>query len=336
MVGRAPHGAIDVRSAATREGNVMSAYPPENDSPNDTPIYSRAVPDPSVDGLDREGQDLDRDDFDRDVLDRDVLDADTPRSFPGVHIPAFGSDTSASGDRTGTADDRSGTVDPFGEPDAIVPEAGGTLSTPPAAAPAPTTAGDSTGSDWSLAATSEQSLAPHADDSSSSSGTASAKADAAKGAAQDVAGDAKSAASDVAGTAKDQVKRVASEATDHAKQLYGQASEGLKEQAGQQQERAAGGLRSLSDQLSSMADKSDDDGIAQKVVRDLSHRAGSLAGFLEGRDPGSLLDEVKSYAARKPGTFIALAAGAGILAGRLTKALAAETKHEHEQDGPTA
>ncbi|KQO64279.1 CsbD family protein [Curtobacterium sp. Leaf261] len=175
------------------------------------------------------------------------------------------------------------------------------------------------------------------DQSASHDSTPSDKADVAKSAAQDVAGDAKSAASDVAGTTKDQAKRVASEATDHAKQLYGQASEGIKEQAGQQQERAAGGLRTLSDQLSSMADKSDDDGIAQKVVRDLSHRAGSFAGFLEGRDPGSLLDEVKSFAARKPGTFIAIAAGAGILAGRLTKALAAEAKHEHEQDGgPTA
>lgn len=299
----------------------MSTYPPENDSPNDTPIYSRSVPDPAIDdaGLD----DLDRDDFDREVLDRDeldVLDADTPRSFPGVHIPAFGSDPSET-------QGRSGAVDPVGAPDAIVPEFGaGLASNPLPPIPSGSDAGSGSGSVVTT---------PQGPDDTASSG--SAKADAAKGAAADVAGDAKSAASDVAGTTKDQAKRVASEATDHAKQLYGQASAGIKEQAGQQQERAAGGLRTLSDQLSSMADKSDDDGIAQKVVRDLSHRAGSFAGFLEGRDPGSLLDEVKSFAARKPGTFIAIAAGAGILAGRLTKALAAETKHEHEQDGgPTA
>ncbi|ROP63896.1 MULTISPECIES: hypothetical protein [unclassified Curtobacterium] len=165
-----------------------------------------------------------------------------------------------------------------------------------------------------------------------SGGDGSGKADAAKGAAQDVAGDAKAKASDVAGTAKEQASKVASEATDHAKQLYGQASENLKQQAAEQQQRAAGGLRSISDQLGRMAENDDEQGVASKVVRDLSGRANSVAGFLENRDPGSLLDEVKSFAAKRPGTFIALAAGAGILAGRLTKALATEVKHEKEAD----
>ncbi len=82
-----------------------------------------------------------------------------------------------------------------------------------------------------------------------------------------------------------------------------------------------------------MAENDDEQGIASKVVRDLSHRAGSAAEYLDGRDPGSLLDEVKSFAAKRPGTFIAIAAGAGILAGRLTKALATEVKHEKEADG---
>lgn len=185
------------------------------------------------------------------------------------------------------------------------------------------------------AITADRTLTPATTFDTSDASTTSGKTDAAKSAAADVAGDAKGAAADVAGTTKEQAKRVASEATDHAKDLYNQASAGLKEQAGQQQERAAGGLRSLSEQLGSMADNSDEDGVAQKVVRDLAQRAGSAAGFLENRDPGSLLDEVKSFAARRPGTFIALAAGAGILAGRLTKALAADAKHEHGQTGST-
>ncbi|MBO9052315.1 hypothetical protein JYQ33_17115 [Curtobacterium flaccumfaciens pv. flaccumfaciens] len=173
--------------------------------------------------------------------------------------------------------------------------------------------------------------------SGSDSGSGSGKADAAKGAAQDVAGDAKEKAANVAGTAKEQASKVASEATDHAKQLYGQASENLKQQAGEQQQRAAGGLRSLGEQLGRMAENDDEQGVAAKVVRDLSGRATSAAGFLENRDPGSLLDEVKTFAAKRPGTFIAIAAGAGLLAGRLTKALATEVKHEKEAgDGTTA
>ncbi|GAA0964692.1 hypothetical protein [Frigoribacterium faeni] len=157
--------------------------------------------------------------------------------------------------------------------------------------------------------------------------TAKAKAGAAKDEAADVAGDAKSAASDVAGSAKEQASKVASEATGQAKQLFGQASGELKEQAGAQQEKAAAGLRQVGDQLGSMADGADS-GVAGELVRTLSGRAHGVAGWLEGRDPGSLLEDVKSYAARKPGTFIAIAAVSGLLAGRVVKSLTAEAKDE--------
>ncbi|NQW86836.1 MULTISPECIES: hypothetical protein [unclassified Frigoribacterium] len=158
--------------------------------------------------------------------------------------------------------------------------------------------------------------------------TAKAKAGAAKDEAAGVADDAKSAASDVAGSAKEQVSRVASEAGGQAKQLFGQATGELKEQAGAQQEKAAAGLRQVGDQLGSMADSADS-GIAGELVRNLSGRAHGVAGWLEGRDPGSLLDDVKSYAARKPGTFIAIAAVSGLLAGRVVKSLTAEAGDEH-------
>ncbi|RPE78274.1 MULTISPECIES: hypothetical protein [unclassified Frondihabitans] len=168
------------------------------------------------------------------------------------------------------------------------------------------------------------------DDSESSSSTdaAKAKAGAAKEQAGQVAGDAKDAASNVAGTAEEQAGEVASEVKSQAKDLYGQATSQLKEQAGTQSQKVAEGLRSVSDELSSMADKSDGNGVASELVRNLSGRAGSAASWLDGRDPGSLLDEVKQYAARKPGAFIAIAAGAGILAGRLAKSLAAEAKSD--------
>jgi hypothetical protein len=155
---------------------------------------------------------------------------------------------------------------------------------------------------------------------------AAAKTGAAKEQATQVAGDAKDAASNVAGTAKEQAGQVATEVKSQAKDLYGQATSQLKEQAGTQSQKVSEGLRSISDELSSMAAKSDGNGLASELVRNLSGRAGSASSWLDGRDPGTLLDEVKHFAARKPGTFIAIAAGAGILAGRLTKALAADAK----------
>jgi hypothetical protein len=57
------------------------------------------------------------------------------------------------------------------------------------------------------------------------------------------------------------------------------------------------------------------------LVRQAADRSASVASWLEGRDPGSLLDEVKTFARQRPGTFLLLAAGAGILAGRLTRSL---------------
>jgi hypothetical protein len=61
-------------------------------------------------------------------------------------------------------------------------------------------------------------------------------------------------------------------------------------------------------------------------VQNLSQRAHRVADWLEARSPEEVLDEVRQYAARRPGLFIAIAAGAGVVAARLTKALVADAK----------
>ena len=133
------------------------------------------------------------------------------------------------------------------------------------------------------------------------------------------------AASQVADVTKHEVGKVAAETRSQAKDLLTDARSQLTEQAGEQQARVADGLRSISDELTQMATASDADGVATDLVRQAASRAGSIASWLDDRDPGSLLEEVRSYARRKPGTFIALAAAAGILAGRLTRSVAAES-----------
>ena len=125
--------------------------------------------------------------------------------------------------------------------------------------------------------------------------------------------------------AKEETRKVASEAGSQARNLLHDAGGELREQAAAQQERLAGGLRSLSSQLSEMADNSSDQGMASDLARQAGERARSIAQWLEAREPGSLVDEVKSFARQRPGVFLGIAAGAGLLAGRLTKALAAPT-----------
>ena len=63
--------------------------------------------------------------------------------------------------------------------------------------------------------------------------------------------------------------------------------------------------------------------MATDLVRQAAERSSAVASWLDGRDPGSLLTEVKSFARQRPGTFLLLAAGAGVLAGRLSRSLSA-------------
>ena len=128
----------------------------------------------------------------------------------------------------------------------------------------------------------------------------------------------------VAGTAKDEAKNVASEVKSQARSLWDSTRSEVSDQASNQQQKVASGLRSASDDLKGMAGQSS--GLASEIVQQVSDRAGSAASWLENRDPGSLFSDVRSYAQRKPGTFIAIAAGAGLLVGRLTRSLISEAK----------
>lgn len=132
------------------------------------------------------------------------------------------------------------------------------------------------------------------------------------------------AATHVTEVTKNEAGKVAAETKMQAKDLLKDARSQLTEQAGEQQVRVATGLRSISGELDQMVSASETDGMATDLVRQAASRAEHAATWLDDRDPGSLLEEVRSFARRKPGTFIALAAVAGVLAGRLTRSVSAE------------
>ena len=139
---------------------------------------------------------------------------------------------------------------------------------------------------------------------------------------------------EVVGTAKEEAAGVAREVKGQAKDLYRQTTAELQEQAATQQRRVAEGLRTVGDQLGSMAANAEQ-GVASDVVGQVSTRVSSVADWLDARDPGSLLGEVRSYAARRPGTFIAIAALSGVLVGRLTRSLVDEAKDEASDSDTT-
>jgi len=152
----------------------------------------------------------------------------------------------------------------------------------------------------------------------------------------EVAGIATSAA-EQAGQVTDvigeQAKAVMSETGHQARQLLEQGVDELRGQAREGQQKVAGGLRSLADQLHTMSEHSEA-GMASDVVRQVSERAGGAATWLESREPGDLVKELRNFARRRPGVFLAGAAFTGVLVGRLTRNMMTAAKNDerdHEQ-----
>jgi hypothetical protein len=142
-----------------------------------------------------------------------------------------------------------------------------------------------------------------------------------------VASTAVEGARDVVGEAKREVTDVARTATDEARRLFSEVSGEFRSQAGGQTDKLAEGLRTLSSQLQSAASGQPLD---QGVVRDFASQAGSRveqvaerlsSGGLEG-----VVDDVTRFARRRPGMFLASAAAAGFVAGRVLRGAQADAK----------
>jgi hypothetical protein len=132
-------------------------------------------------------------------------------------------------------------------------------------------------------------------------------------------------------TAAGQGGQVAKEMGQTARGLVDQAQTELKDQAGMQQKRVAEGLRMLGDQLRSMAEQSGQPGMATNLVGDASSRVHRAADWLEHREPGQVVEEVRDFARHHPAAFLLGSAMAGVMVGRLTRNLAQSDGHGGEQ-----
>ena len=148
-----------------------------------------------------------------------------------------------------------------------------------------------------------------------------------------VARTAQESGGQVASTAGEQASRVASEATAQARDLLKEGRGQLTEQAREGQRKAANGLRTLSDQLQQMAERSEGQGMAPEVVRQAADRTRTVASWLEDREPGDLLGEVRRFARRKPGVFLASAALAGVVLGRMTRGVVDAERADDDTQG---
>ena len=146
-----------------------------------------------------------------------------------------------------------------------------------------------------------------------------------------VADAAASAAGDAASTAGDEAKRVAAEAKDQARSVVGEAKEQvsglvqqardeLRTQSADRSRQAAGGLRTLSEQLQALTEgRPGDAGPLAGYVTDARQQVASFASRLEDRGIEGVVDDVARFARRRPGVFLLAAAGAGFVVGRFVR-----------------
>jgi hypothetical protein len=167
--------------------------------------------------------------------------------------------------------------------------------------------------------------------SSGSGGTSTV--DTAKSEATNVKDTAAGAASGVADVAKSEVSNVAGEAKYQVRNLVDQTRSELRGQASNQQSQLASTLNSWASELGSMASKSEDSGPMTDLAQEAARRGGEISHWLDTHEPADVLEEVKRFARRRPFAFLALAAAAGVVAGRVTRgAVAANTSVDSDNE----
>jgi len=165
--------------------------------------------------------------------------------------------------------------------------------------------------------------------STGSSSTVEVARDEARG----VGESAREAGGHVARTAADQARDVVAETGQQARNLMHEGRQQVREQAITGQHKAAEGLAAIADELRQMADRGGQNGVASELARQAADRVHDVAAWLQKREPGDLLDEVRNWARQRPGAFLLGAALAGVIAGRLTRGAVA-AQRESEDLGP--
>lgn len=153
--------------------------------------------------------------------------------------------------------------------------------------------------------------------------------------ASEAANQGKEAVGQVAQTATEHAQEVKDEAVRQARDLAAEARQHVGTQLGEQHGKLVSNLRSLSSELASMTDNSTGDkGMATELVGQARGRIDGVADWLDGRQPDQILDDVRSYARRRPGMFLLGALAAGVVAGRVARgAVAVHTSDDTAPNG---
>jgi hypothetical protein len=145
----------------------------------------------------------------------------------------------------------------------------------------------------------------------------------------DKAQQAASTASDEAGrvtdVAKEQAQEVAAEVKTQARDLLGELRTQVREQSVSQRDQLAQTLRQFGDDLDEMNRSTTGSGLASDLTDRAASKAREFSTYVNDHEPGDLVEEMRAFARRRPGTFLVGAAIAGVVAGRLTRGAVASS-----------
>ena len=160
------------------------------------------------------------------------------------------------------------------------------------------------------------------------------------GSAAEKAGELKDVAlergADVAAVAKDELTRLAHEARSEVQSLWSNASEQLRGQAATGQHQLSELLHSLSGELGEMASKSDNTGPLTALAKQAAAKGGEWSHWLSNSEPTDVLTELRRFARRRPFMFLASAALAGVVVGRLGRGLMAANDNDDDHTATRA
>ena len=120
-----------------------------------------------------------------------------------------------------------------------------------------------------------------------------------------------------AAVAQDEAKQVASDVREQARGLLTETRTQVEDQSRTQRDRLVETIRTFSDDLDGMAEQRG--GLASDAAREVANRVRSFGQQLDGREPTELLDDLRSFARRRPGMFLAGSVIAGVVVGRFLR-----------------
>lgn len=132
----------------------------------------------------------------------------------------------------------------------------------------------------------------------------------------EVADSARHVADDVGASARGAAGEVAEEVKTHTLHVIDDAKTQVRSQAETQTHRASEFTRDLAHELESMAEHGDS-GYLTSFARDGASRLERLSSHLDERGLEGALDDVRRFARRRPGVFLAGCFGAGVVLGRI-------------------